>query len=190
MSERESEVLAAVADHLTNAEIGRRLHISVRTVESHVSSLLRKLGVADRRALARYGHDLADGAAVEGGATPGLQRAPAALTSFVGREAELAAVAAALAEARLVNLVGPGGVGKTRLGVEAAATAAPRFPGGAWFVDLVPVRSAGVATAVAAAVGLVDRPNLSLEEVIPALLAGATSGSGSKARPRTGRSRR
>ena len=43
VSEREAEVLAAVRDHLTNAEIAARLYISVRTVESHVSSLLRKL---------------------------------------------------------------------------------------------------------------------------------------------------
>ncbi len=52
VSAREAEVLAAVADHLTNAEIAARLFISVRTVESHVSSLLRKLQVADRRELA------------------------------------------------------------------------------------------------------------------------------------------
>ncbi|HEV7651526.1 MAG TPA: LuxR C-terminal-related transcriptional regulator [Actinophytocola sp.] len=52
VSAREGEVLAALGEHLTNAEIGARLFISVRTVESHVSSLLRKLRVADRRALA------------------------------------------------------------------------------------------------------------------------------------------
>ena len=52
ISAREAEVLAALGEHLTNAEIGARLFISVRTVESHVSSLLRKLQVADRRALA------------------------------------------------------------------------------------------------------------------------------------------
>ena len=52
VSARESEVLAALGEHLTNAEIGARLFISVRTVESHVSSLLRKLQVNDRRALA------------------------------------------------------------------------------------------------------------------------------------------
>ena len=52
VSVREAEVLAAIGDHLTNAEIGARLFISVRTVESHVSSLLRKLQVEDRRALA------------------------------------------------------------------------------------------------------------------------------------------
>jgi DNA-binding CsgD family transcriptional regulator len=41
VSAREAEVLAAIAEHLTNAEIAGRLFISVRTVESHVSSLLR-----------------------------------------------------------------------------------------------------------------------------------------------------
>ena len=52
VSEREAEVLALVGEHLTNAQIAGRLYVSVRTVESHVSSLLRKLGVADRRGLA------------------------------------------------------------------------------------------------------------------------------------------
>jgi len=52
VSAREAEVLAALAEHLTNGEIGARLFISVRTVESHVSSLLRKLQVGDRGALA------------------------------------------------------------------------------------------------------------------------------------------
>ena len=51
ISAREAEVLAAVADHRSNAQIAAAFHISVRTVESHVSSLLRKYGVADRRAL-------------------------------------------------------------------------------------------------------------------------------------------
>src|SRR5437868_14377182 len=52
VSAREAEVLAALAEHLTNAAIADRLFISVRTVESHVSSLLRKLQLSDRRALA------------------------------------------------------------------------------------------------------------------------------------------
>ena len=52
VSDREAEVLGLVGDHLSNAQIARRLFISVRTVESHVSSLLRKLDVTDRRGLA------------------------------------------------------------------------------------------------------------------------------------------
>ena len=52
VSDREAEVLRLVAAHLSNAQIANRLVISVRTVESHVSSLLRKLDVASRKELA------------------------------------------------------------------------------------------------------------------------------------------
>jgi DNA-binding CsgD family transcriptional regulator len=68
---REAEVLAGIAEHLTNTEIADRLFISVRTVESHVSSLLRKLGVGDRRALAVSPAAAAKGAAL---ARPSPQR--------------------------------------------------------------------------------------------------------------------
>ena len=59
ISAREAEVLALLGEHLSNAEIGARLFISVRTVESHVSSLLRKLEMPDRRALSRRAAELA-----------------------------------------------------------------------------------------------------------------------------------
>ncbi|MFC9976696.1 response regulator transcription factor [Spirillospora sp. NPDC127200] len=51
ISEREAEVLAALGARMSNAQIAHRLHISVRTVESHVSPLLRKYGAADRWAM-------------------------------------------------------------------------------------------------------------------------------------------
>ena len=58
VSAREAEVLALVGQRLTNGEIARRLVISVRTVESHVSSLLRKLKIRDRRGLAELAASL------------------------------------------------------------------------------------------------------------------------------------
>ncbi|MFJ9690647.1 BTAD domain-containing putative transcriptional regulator [Kitasatospora sp. NPDC101183] len=72
----------------------------------------------------------ADGPAV---AAPG--NLPAPISSFVGRAEELGLIAARLREGRLVTLVGPGGVGKTRLAVEAAS----ELPGGAWLVELAAV---------------------------------------------------
>ncbi|MTE18780.1 AfsR family transcriptional regulator [Streptomyces sp. TRM43335] len=66
----------------------------------------------------------------------------ARLTSFVGREAELAAVREGLAAHRLLTLVGPGGSGKTRLAQEAADGVARRWPDGAWLAELAPVGEA------------------------------------------------
>jgi predicted ATPase/DNA-binding CsgD family transcriptional regulator len=80
---------------------------------------------------------------------------PAEATSFVGRRRELAEVRRKLTEARLVSLVGPGGVGKTRLAVRAAADLGRGFQAGAWLVELADVRDPGaVAYAALAALDL------------------------------------
>ncbi|HEY3732619.1 MAG TPA: LuxR C-terminal-related transcriptional regulator [Streptosporangiaceae bacterium] len=165
MSQREAEVLEAVGGHLSNAQIASRLHISVRTVESHVSSLLRKFGVADRRALA----DLAPAVAAIPSARTGtgpVTGLPAARTSFIGRDREQATILAALADRRVVSLVGPGGVGKTRLAARAAEAAAGEYPFGSVFVDLVPVRENFVTQAVAALLGITERPGQSLDAAL------------------------
>ena len=111
LTPRESAVLAAVERRLSNPEIAAELYISVRTVESHIASLKRKLG-ADSRAelIAAAGERRAHAASV---------RLPH--TAFVGRDDELAALARLLDEHRWVTIVGPGGVGKTRLALEFAS---------------------------------------------------------------------
>jgi predicted ATPase len=91
---------------------------------------------------------------------------PGARTSFIGRSQEQAEVLAALAENRLVTLLGPGGVGKTRLASTVALTAATQYPLGASFVDLVPVREGYVAEAAAAVLGLTERAGQSLDAVL------------------------
>ena len=151
-------MLDAVGAHLSNAQIAGQLHISVRTVESHVSSLLRKFGAADRRELAALA------AATRSPAAP--VSLPGRWTSFVGRDRERAAVLAALREARLVTLVGPGGVGKTRLAVEVARDAASLFPSGYAFADLAPARADFVVQAVASVLGASERPRQPLEEAV------------------------
>jgi predicted ATPase/class 3 adenylate cyclase len=65
---------------------------------------------------------------------------PTQLTTFVGRERELAEALDALARTRLLTMTGPGGTGKTRLSLQVAAAAADDFPDGVWFVALEPVR--------------------------------------------------
>lgn len=76
----------------------------------------------------------------EDGRGPGSSRArtniPCAVTSFVGRRREIDAIRRRMSESRLVTLVGPGGVGKTRLAVECANEARRPFADGVWMVDL------------------------------------------------------
>ena len=173
VSERETEVLALVGEHLTNAQIAGRLFISVRTVESHVSSLLRKLNLSDRRALANLSASLqAGGRDVDRRiAAPSL---PAPLTSFVGRVTERRSLAAAVTNHRLVMAVGPGGVGKTRLAVAVAADVTDRYADGAWYVDLVPVTDvAMVGAAVASAFGFGEQPVRSPTDTVVSKLAAA-----------------
>ena len=65
---------------------------------------------------------------------------PAEPNEFVGRAAELRQLDELLSGTRLVTLVGPGGVGKTRLALRAAAVAAPRYPDSVWLVQLSALR--------------------------------------------------
>src|SRR5579859_3371953 len=101
------------------------------------------------------------------------------LSSFVGRSAELEELSEAVRSSRLVTLIGPGGVGKTRLAVAAAAALRQEHRDGAWLVEFASVTEPdGVAPAVAGALGaavagLVGPPSpASTVELIVRYLAG------------------
>ena len=165
ISPREAEVLELVGEHLTNPEIGERLFISVRTVESHVSSLLRKLDVPDRRSLAALAASRAAATTrgIDGEPVTVLAGAPQAFTSFVGRRDDLDVVTDALQGSRLVTLTGPGGIGKTRLAIEVGkALGAER----SWFVDLVPANPHSVVAAVARVLEVEERPDQELLDIV------------------------
>ncbi|MFJ9925067.1 AfsR/SARP family transcriptional regulator [Streptomyces misionensis] len=95
----------------------------------------------------RYGDGGRDGRGGPGGpgghggraGGSGQGNIPARLTSFVGREADLAAIGADLGTARLVTLLGPGGAGKTRLSQEAAEAVRDSVRDGVWLAELAPV---------------------------------------------------
>ena len=157
-----------LGEHRSNAEIGAQLFISVRTVETHVSSLLRKLGVRDRRALA----DLAAELARVEQSSQALAGLPSPLTPFIGRARERAELRDAVGAHRQVTAVGPGGVGKTRLALAVAADLAGDFADGVWFVDLVPVTDpAMVGSAVAAALGFGEQQGRSIDDSVLAAMA-------------------
>jgi predicted ATPase/DNA-binding SARP family transcriptional activator len=89
------------------------------------------------------------------------------LSSFVGRERDLAETRRRLRAGRLVTLTGVGGAGKSRLAVEVVAACRSEFPGGTWLVELAPLAQPGlVAPAVAAALRVRERPQRTLPDLI------------------------
>jgi predicted ATPase/transcriptional regulator with XRE-family HTH domain len=90
---------------------------------------------------------------------------PAPLTDFIGRSREVAELTRLLDSARLVTLTGVGGVGKTRLALEVAASMRAAFPDGVVFVPLAPITDpALVATAIAQTVGVREVEGRTLRE--------------------------
>src|SRR6202030_3638568 len=103
--------------------------------------------------------------------TPG--NLPRAVTSFIGRESEVAEVEAAVRSHQLVTLTGVGGVGKTRLALEVAARLADEFPDGVWFFDLAAVTDpAAVPDAVAAVLGIIQQPGKTVSDSVAGALEG------------------
>ena len=98
---------------------------------------------------------------------------PLPVSSFIGRERELKQIAAAVDQARVVTLTGPGGVGKTRLALQAAGQVLPRFGDGAWLCELAPVRDpAGVDDAVAAVFSVTARAGQSTRDALVEFVRG------------------
>jgi predicted ATPase/DNA-binding CsgD family transcriptional regulator len=102
----------------------------------------------------------------------GRTNLPAELSPFMGRERELSELSRLVHGTRLVSLLGPAGIGKTRLALRLAAMVARRFPDGAWLVQLAPVADGSLLPAViAGALGIAEaRPDETLS-VLDAAIA-------------------
>jgi DNA-binding CsgD family transcriptional regulator/tetratricopeptide (TPR) repeat protein len=156
LTPRELEILKCIGDRLTNRQMAENLTIATGTVKWYVRQVYNKLGVSSRaEAVTRArGLGLLPAGDREGAVRHNLL-APA--TPFVGREAELDALAELIADpqVRIITLTGPGGIGKTRLALETAGRQIhPQtlFPDGIFFVSLAPIESAEeIVTALAAA---------------------------------------
>ncbi len=101
---------------------------------------------------------------------------PRHLSSFVGREQELAAVKQLLAGAQLVTLTGVGGCGKTRLALQVCRALQADYPQGVWFVELAPVTDpAFVPQTVAAVMGVLEEPGRPILTIVTECLRTKTA---------------
>ncbi len=100
------------------------------------------------------------------------QRLPVQLTSFVGRESDIAQVRGLVSQNRLLTLTGAGGVGKTRMAIEIAGQSANEFADGISYVDLAPITDPDLLPITTArALGLPDQPGRSTMETLVRFLA-------------------
>ena len=126
MTRRESEILEALQGRRTNGEIAAQLYLSERTVESHVSSLMRKLHAVDRRELADIAAEVSSGRAPQGAVLPGPLALAAAAGALVGRSSEQRRLRevwkqAVGGDALAIVVTGEAGMGKSRLVADFAA---------------------------------------------------------------------
>ena len=144
LTEREQDVLALLVEGKANREIAAELVLSLNTVKWYARQIYGKLGVSDRQAAVRRALALGLLPAEQMEELP-VHNLPAQLTPFVGRQQELAELEQLLVDpaVRLITIIGPGGMGKTRLALQAARRQLHRNPqtvaDGITFVSLAEV---------------------------------------------------
>jgi predicted ATPase/DNA-binding CsgD family transcriptional regulator len=157
LTAREREIVACLADGLSNQEIANTLHLAEKTVRWYNTQIYAKLGVDNRTEAAEVARRLGLATRADDVSTAiSIHRYPTPATPFVGRQRELSQVVALLADPniRLLTILAPGGMGKTRLALEVAGTQQPHFQDGVAFVALGPLQdSDGVINAIAQSLG-------------------------------------
>jgi len=176
LSRRQREVADLIAEGLTDRAIAQRLFISGRTAEGYVRQILDKLGFDNRAQIASWATSTRLGAADTAreprpASTP--NDLPMQVTTFIGRERELAETRRLLQRARVMTISGPAGSGKTRLAIQAASEVLHRYPNGVWFVDLGAVTDRNVVPrSIATALGIREGDGADALAAVASALAG------------------
>lgn len=142
LTEQELAVLSLLAEGLSNPEIAERLFLSPSTVKWYVRQLNSKLETRNREEIVQRAYALNLLQSGESVSTPAVHL-PVQATAFVGRIEELIDLQHLLSNPsiRLITILAPGGMGKTRLALQAAQQQSSAHPDGVYFVDLAPLIS-------------------------------------------------
>lgn len=101
---------------------------------------------------------------------------PLQVTSFVGRDHDVAEIQDLLQKTRLLTLVGTGGVGKTRLALQASADLLDRYPDGVWYVEFAPlIDESLIPNTVASIFGVTEQPERTLTQSVVSALRNKTA---------------
>jgi predicted ATPase/DNA-binding CsgD family transcriptional regulator len=145
LTEREAGILRLMAEGLSNPEIAAQLVLSSETVRWYTKQIYSKLGVHNRTQASLFARDLG---LLENSTATSLSPSqrltlPVFATNFIGRDQEIADLAALLQDprVRLVTVVGQGGIGKTRLCIEVARHLAAHYRDGVYYIPLIDVKT-------------------------------------------------
>ena len=179
LSNRERGILRLIDSGSSNREISQELFISLETVKWHNKQIFGKLGVSSRtKAVAKareYGLLQEQQVQPVSAKTHRKHNLRVQLTSFVGRELELAEVKRLLRGSHLLTLTGPAGTGKTRLALQAAAELVDSFEDGVYIVDLSPISQPELAVhTIARTLGLKESAGQSIDDILKKYVASRT----------------
>ena len=141
LSKRELEVIKLLAERLSNSEIADCLFVAPSTVKWYIRELNSKLYTNNRKEIVQRAEELGLLSADVPEPDQSRHNLPRQTTPFVGRDAELDEVHTILEreDVRLLTILAPGGMGKTRLALEAAEQQTSHYPDGVYFVPLQPL---------------------------------------------------
>lgn len=183
---REVDILRLMKEGLSNHAIAQELFLSLGTIKWYNKQIFGKLYVDNRvHAIERAIEiGLIDAWAAPIPAEVSRQpltrqkhNLPASLTTFIGRKKEREDLRILLhsSTSRLVTVLGPGGIGKTRLALRVAEETLPAFEHGVWLADLAPVTDPGlVPQVVANSLGIRDSGGQPYEEALARLLSSSS----------------
>jgi predicted ATPase/DNA-binding CsgD family transcriptional regulator len=138
---RERDILNLLAERLSNREISEQLFLAESSVKDYVGKILKKLYVKNRRQAVERARELG----ILGDDTENVSSRrtslPSSATPFIGRTDELKEIKHQLGKTRLLTLIGPGGMGKTRLALKTAEDVVDDFRDGCFFISLAPIHS-------------------------------------------------